>query len=204
MSVQHSNEEKELIDRLCLKDSPIKRGSTILASRVYSIAGQNIHPDIDILKIETYGGERRAIGYEVKWLKRYKDGGLSWHRFYKGLGQALCYFRLGITQVTLVLGWDDLPKSYSSEMDRFCGFIFENFTAIKPSITSGVLSDRLNLCKCFGFLGYDGSLIPQIIYGADDHFPFYAVKDEALRESLKNLHYNLCYRHFKAKKFYYR
>jgi len=151
-------ENKFIAKILIEKPNPFFVGE--LYPHVTSIAGNKIAPDIDILqRIPIY---KLAVGYEVKWLHHFEEG-ISWYRFYRGVGQALSYFLHGVTHACLVLGWDNLPEEDISKILNYFEMFKTSLVMAEPfkkraSSTdklTGAPSYRAEVYRCMGLIAFD-------------------------------------------------
>jgi len=185
--------ENKLIAKILIeKPYPFVVGE--LFPHVTSIAGNKIAPDIDIL--QRIPSHKLAVGYEVKWLHHFKKG-TSWYLFYRGIGQALSYFRYGVDKSILVLGMsNDVPReSISSTMSEIESIIesfstlrafdarirkyFDNFFKETPMLqgAKGLLLETYCGWNCFGIMvwtAYDDLLMTKL--SAEQYFPIYLNK----------------------------
>jgi len=177
---------------------PFKKG--FLLPHVTSVGGNAINPDIDIL--QKWGN--LVIGYEVKWLRPLKRGGISWAQLYKGIGQTLCYFAHGVTHAYLVLGWDEeIPIEDASRVMDYCK-ILQNAVFPEGSLISAYLPSNVPkspkfmsiINRCCGFIMFDVSSGGKR-QGGDpfqvqhEGFPTSSIEDGLLRDEIETKRTNL-------------
>lgn len=181
-----------------LADKPYPFHHGDLYPHVTYIGGKKISPDIDILqKIPSHN---LVVGYEVKWLYFSEKRGTSWFRFYRGIGQALCYFLHGVTHAYLVLGWDTLPEEDVSRiLDYFK--IFENLviaSSKKPEEIDVWLRGKMfrsYIDRCFGLITFGGDRRYEIrgnpVQFRTESFPIKSIEDAILRNKIETNRTNL-------------
>ena len=188
-------------------------------AKVNRISTYEISPDIDLLDVNEYrqiATERGIVtGYEFKLLKYRKDWKrVNFYPMYKGIGQALSYFRYGVDKSILVLGMSsDIPReSVSSTMSEIESVI-ESFSTLRAFDTrirkyfddsfketpmlegaKGLLLETYCGWNCFGIMvwtAYDDLLMTKL--SAEQYFPIY------LNEKLKHRKECLLRKEFKYK-----
>ena len=184
--------ENMLIAKI-LQDRPHPFNYGRLFPHVSSIGGKRINPDIDIL--QKIPDHNLAVGYEVKWLHHFEKKGISWYRFYQGIGQVLCYFLHGVTHACLVLGWDALLRKDASRILDYFKFFEKLVTSSKAEISLTLAPEhergdqvmQARIHGCFGLVAFERDRIDKTSrrYNVRGD-PFQARKEGFLIDSITN------------------
>ena len=152
--------------------------------KVSAIGGKRINPDIDILQIKRISENQfQLIGYEIKLMRFNKRSkGLSWSRFYSGIGQALLYLKNGVHRAALVLGFHE--NIFSDKLiDEFYRWMWDNKELLKR-----IFGNHISIGLCL----YKNGSISMIIEADHDFHP--------LNEKIRLLSTELLHRKFSFNK----
>lgn len=128
---------------------------------VSRLAQKNIEPDIDILNMSYL---HKIEGFETKLIGSDRYGNVNRAEFYKGIGQALLYLRIGVERVSLILGFKETLK----DEDRIEKFVNE--------LRKGKEDFEKILGKYFGIGVYSSNYI-HWINKAESDFPYLDYKE---------------------------
>ena len=131
--------------------------------KVTAIAGRRINPDIDVLEFYKVSQDQyRLNGYEMKLLKfDNRSRSLGWDAFYKGIGEALLYFKNGVQRTNLILGFHrNIPDDQKIEE-------FRQLLWGKKELLARILGPHMSL----GMVLYKSGNIGKIVEATSDFLP---------------------------------